>query len=484
MVNLIFVSHSKELAEVTSKYIKEITKSKTSIAFCGGVGVDKKEFGTDPIDILNTIEEVYSEDGVIIFCDMGSALISSELSISMLDKNKQQNVKITSAPFVEGGIVASIQASLNKKINEIIFESLESLSSKKSYVEYEKDLQSNQNNNEINESLENLLKDYKKKEYKITLNNGFHARPIFQLINIATNSKSLVYIANKTKNKRPIQANNITKITLLNIEYNDIMEVYAKGDDTDDVFNKIQELINSEFISDNKIYDSNEVNFEFQVICNGNNDNIKGIGKYINLNFNVEKEIIENTALEKAKLRNAIEKVREDIFEQKDIIEKKVKDDEYLIFETHLSILQDKSLIEEVNNHIENNKYSAAYSYYLEMDKYFRSFEELEDGYIKERKYDIKDVLYQVLKYLLNYSMDMPKDNNIILIVDEMYASIIPKISKNIKCIISHNGSPLSHASILLKSIGMPYIIYKDALKLDGKEVYIDMKKLKLYLQG
>ena len=186
------------------------------------------------------------------------------------------------------------------------------------------------------------------------------------------------------------------------------------------------------------------------------------------------------TALEKEKLSNAIEKVKEDIIEQKAIIEKELTNDEYLIFETHLSILLDESLIEEVNNSIENNKYSAAYSYYLEMNKYFQSFEELEDGYIKERKYDIKDILYQVLKYLLNCNIEIPKDNNIILIFDEMYASIVPKISHNIKGVISKNGSPLSHASILLKSINMPYIIYEDALKLIDKELYIDIKNFNI----
>lgn len=477
MVSLIFVSHSNEFAEATSKYIKEITKSKTSIAFCGGIGNDKKEFGTDPIDILNTIEEVYNDDGVIIFCDMGSALISSELSISMLDEYKQPNVKITSAPFIEGGVIAAIQSSLNKKINDIIFEALGSLSGKKSYTEYEKDLQ---NNNEKNEDYNNLLKDYKKNEYKITLANGFHARPVFKLISIASNSKSLVYIANKTKNKGPIQADNITKITLLNIEYNDVMEVYAKGPDSEEVFHKIKELVNQEFISDNEIYDSNKVNSEFQVICEGNNDNIKGIGKYINLNFYVEKEIIYNIEFEKERLKRAIEKVEKDIFEQKAIIQKNLKNDEYLIFETHLSILLDESLLEEVNNSIENNKYSATYAYYIEMNKYFKSFDELEDGYIKERKYDIKDILQQVLKYLLSKNIELPKENNIILIVDEMYASIVPKISKNIKGIISKEGSPLSHASILLKSINIPYIIYKDALKLDNKKLTIDTKSFNI----
>ena len=333
---------------------------------------------------------------------------------------------------------------------------------------------------EKNEDYNNLLKDYKKNEYKITLANGFHARPVFKLISIASNSKSLVYIANKTKNKGPIQADNITKITLLNIEYNDIMEVYAKGPDSEEVFHKIKELVNQEFISDNKIYDSNKVNSEFQVICEGNNDNIKGIGKYINLNFYVEKEIIYNIEFEKERLKKGIEKVEKDILEQKAIIQKNLKNDEYLIFETHLSILLDESLLEEVSNSIENNKYSAPYAYYIEMNKYFKSFDELEDGYIKERKYDIKDILQQVLKYLLNKNIELPKENNIILIVDEMYASIVPKISKNIKGIISKEGSPLSHASILLKSINIPYIIYKDALKLDNKKLTIDTKSFNI----
>ena len=258
------------------------------------------------------------------------------------------------------------------------------------------------------------------------------------------------------------------------------MEVYAKGPDSEEVFHKIKELVNQEFISDNKIYDSNKVNSEFQVICEGNNDNIKGIGKYINLNFYVEKEIIYNIEFEKERLKRAIEKVEKDILEQKAIIQKNLKGDEYLIFETHLSILLDESLLEEVNNSIENNKYSATYAYYIEMNKYFKSFDELEDGYIKERKYDIKDILQQVLKYLLNKNIELPKENNIILIVDEMYASIVPKISKNIKCIISKEGSPLSHASILLKSINIPYIIYKDALKLDNKKLTIDTKSFNI----
>ncbi|MDA0039901.1 dihydroxyacetone kinase phosphoryl donor subunit DhaM [Brachyspira hyodysenteriae] len=220
MVSLIFVSHSYKLAKITAEYIKEVTNTNVEISFSGGSGDDHKEIGTDAVDVFNAIERVYSDDGVIIFCDLGSALISSELAISMLDEDKALNVRITSAPFIEGGINAAIQSSLGKNIDEVINESLESLTPKISYVKDKVDYTI------TNEALDDIeFKDYVKGEYKILLENGFHARPVFMFINLIANSKSEVYISNKTKHKPPVSADSITKVTLLNIEYGDVMEI-------------------------------------------------------------------------------------------------------------------------------------------------------------------------------------------------------------------------------------------------------------------
>ncbi|MBW5410923.1 PTS sugar transporter, partial [Brachyspira hampsonii] len=105
----IFVSHSYKLAKIAAEYIKEVTNiNNVDISFSGGTGNNHKEIGTDAVDVFNAIERVYSDDGVIIFCDLGSALISSELAISMLDEEKSANVRMTSAPFIEGGINAAI----------------------------------------------------------------------------------------------------------------------------------------------------------------------------------------------------------------------------------------------------------------------------------------------------------------------------------------------------------------------------------------
>nr|WP_272502625.1 PEP-utilizing enzyme [Brachyspira hyodysenteriae] len=70
----------------------------------------------------------------------------------------------------------------------------------------------------------------------------------------------------------------------------------------------------------------------------------------------------------------------------------------------------------------------------------------------------------------------MPDEDNIILMVDNIYASIVTEIGQNIKGVISINGSAVSHAAILLKSLNIPYVIFDSAMQLKGKDIVIDTK--------
>ena len=76
----------------------------------------------------------------------------------------------------------------------------------------------------------------------------------------------------------------------------------------------------------------------------------------------------------------------------------------------------------------------------------------------------------------MDIKINMPDEDNIILIVDNVYASIVTEIGQNIKGVISINGSPVSHAAILLKSLNIPYVIYDSAMELKGKDIVIDTK--------
>lgn len=116
MVGIVIVSHSDNVA----KGVKEIAiqmAPEVNIAEAGGTNDGR--IGTDINKITDAIREVYSDSGVIILFDLGSAFMNTEMAIEFLDEDMKNNVEIIDAPLVEGAIVAAVDSSIGKNIDEI-----------------------------------------------------------------------------------------------------------------------------------------------------------------------------------------------------------------------------------------------------------------------------------------------------------------------------------------------------------------------------
>ena len=66
MVGLVLVSHSRALAEALVRLIRQVTSADLPLATAAGVGEDRRELGTDAIQIMEAIQSVYSEAGVVV----------------------------------------------------------------------------------------------------------------------------------------------------------------------------------------------------------------------------------------------------------------------------------------------------------------------------------------------------------------------------------------------------------------------------------
>lgn len=451
MVGLIFVSDSNEFVMALQKYVNQV--SNISAACSGGIG--ERLLGTNHNDIYKVIKDNYSDDGIIIFFDSKGALVNCEKAVAMLDKEKQKNVRISFAPIVEGAMIAASEASLNKKIDEI--EDKLNNYVKKYYIE------------NVN------LRDYIKKEYTVKLKNGFHARPIFMFMNMVSKNNCSVYITNKTKNKNIVCADSMSKISLLNIQKDDVVEVYVKGDNNQVLIDFFKDLFVGKFdFSDNEAKKVYTVNSDFEIVCEGK---VSGLAKYVDLDIKIgyEEQRDIDVKAEKEKFVYAIETVRKEILKQKKKMEeKKVSNDASFIFDSHLSMLLDEAVINDVDSLLDTSKHTSLYLYTNIMQNMYDCFNEFDDLYMVERKYDIQDILNQVLSVMLDKKIQLPDDKDIILISDNIYVSNIANFSNNIKGVISLNGSSISHSAILLKELNMPYIVYKDAKKFDGRNIVID----------
>ena len=114
MVGLVIVSHSQALAESVVGLTSMMAKD-AKIAAAGGL--EDGSFGTSFTRISEAIEAVYSDDGVIILMDLGSAVMTTEMVLEMMDGRK---VVMADCPLVEGAVVASVDAAGGMSLEEII----------------------------------------------------------------------------------------------------------------------------------------------------------------------------------------------------------------------------------------------------------------------------------------------------------------------------------------------------------------------------
>lgn len=117
MIALVLVSHSAKAAEGVKELADQMSKGKVNIYAAGGV--DDTTIGTNAERIHRALEQAANDDGVLILVDMGSAVMSAEMAIEMLDDDLQQKVAIGDAPFMEGAVIAAVEASIGNSLQDI-----------------------------------------------------------------------------------------------------------------------------------------------------------------------------------------------------------------------------------------------------------------------------------------------------------------------------------------------------------------------------
>jgi phosphoenolpyruvate---glycerone phosphotransferase subunit DhaM len=121
MVGLVLVSHSPQIAEGTAQLVLQMA-GEVQVAAVGGDA--DGGFGTDPERIRSAIVTLDS-DAVLVFMDLGSAVLSAETVLEMLSPEEKDRVRLVDAPFVEGAFAAGVVASSGSDADECVEAALE-----------------------------------------------------------------------------------------------------------------------------------------------------------------------------------------------------------------------------------------------------------------------------------------------------------------------------------------------------------------------
>ena len=128
-VGLVVVSHSRALARAAVALAQEMLHGK-QIRIAIAAGLDETTFGTDAAQIVDAITAADQGAGVVVLMDLGSAVLSAELALELLDDEVRERVVLCPAPLVEGLVVAAVAAAGGAGSEEVASEAAGALAGK------------------------------------------------------------------------------------------------------------------------------------------------------------------------------------------------------------------------------------------------------------------------------------------------------------------------------------------------------------------
>ena len=132
------------------------------------------------------------------------------------------------------------------------------------------------------------------------------------------------------------------------------------------------------------------------------------------------------------------------------------------IFEAHVMLLEDKTLLHKVSEAIASRQQNAEYAFYAVMQNFLEAMRRIPDPYLRERTADIEDVCQRVLR---NFKVDedvdheTPDDTHILLAYDLSPSDTASMNRRHLLGFAIEQGSVNSHTSILARSFGIPAVV-------------------------
>jgi phosphotransferase system enzyme I (PtsI) len=188
----------------------------------------------------------------------------------------------------------------------------------------------------------------------------------------------------------------------------------------------------------------------------------------------------EDVAGEITRFEAALLKTRQQIQNIRNQLASSIGEADASIFDAHLLLLEDTSLIESVKEQLLSRLVNVDYAYEQVVRSFTRKMRELDDDYFRERAGDFLDVSRRVLRNLQGkvdtelHSLDAPS----IVLAHDLSPSDTAGFDRQLVLgIATEAGSRTSHSAIMARSMNLPAVVgLRDTIgKFEpGVEVLID----------
>jgi phosphotransferase system enzyme I (PtsI) len=169
---------------------------------------------------------------------------------------------------------------------------------------------------------------------------------------------------------------------------------------------------------------------------------------------------------EASRFESAVAKVRAEMEALLDSVPATAPAEFAAFINLHLMILNDSMLSAAPRRIIETEQCNAEWALRVQMDALLAQFDEIEDGYLRERKADVVQVVERVLKALSGQPGYLPpppaadSEENLILVAHDLSpADVVEFKQHQFASFITDVGGSTSHTAVVARSLAIPSIV-------------------------
>jgi phosphoenolpyruvate-protein phosphotransferase/dihydroxyacetone kinase phosphotransfer subunit len=453
MVGIVIVSHSAKLAAGIQELAQQI--GGISLAIAAGIDDPENPLGTDVMQVYQAIESVYSDEGVVVLMDLGSAVLSAQMALDFFTEEKREKVRLCEAPLVEGTIAAAVQVSAGANLEQVLREARESLAAKAAFL-----------SGENQPSLIEFTPLQPTGEIHLVVHNkmGMHARPAAKFVTTASKFQSKITLQNVSANSKLVNGKSINQVVTSAIRQGDEIAIAATGVDATEALAALQQLVEDNF---GENFHTTPF-IETPQVCNAQLSGISAspgiaIGNVVIYQptiFGIANQQADNFHVEWEKFQTAVKSSRQQIQMLRQKAASRGKE-EAAIFDAHLLFLEDPAVIDRVRLLIFEESKSAEAAWQIVVNDTLSLYQALKDSYLQARAIDVSDVGNQVLQLLTGKqveTLDLQEPG--ILVADELTPSETVQLDPSkVLGICTVSGGANSHTGILARSLGIPAVM-------------------------
>jgi phosphocarrier protein FPr len=441
MVGLVVVSHSRALAVAAVELALEMVRDQP-VPVEIAAGLDETTFGTDAVAITEAVAAADRGAGVVVLMDLGSAVLSAELALDLLDDDLRERVTLCAGPLVEGLVAAVVAAAGGAGRDEVATEAADGLAGKQSQL----------GGTPPAAPAEPAAETGAVAVLTVPNEHGLHARPAARLVSAVRAFDARVEARNLDTGSAWVPASSLSRVATLGALRGHRLEIRASGAQARAAVDGIVALAGRAF---------DEQPDPAGAAVPADEDRPGGTGSAASSGvaigparqlgaaaLDVPDEPAGAPADEWRRVADALDVVRPELTRLR------AADS---IFDAHLLLLDDADLLDDVRSRIDAGE-AAPQAWRAATTRLAGEFEALPDPYLRARAADVHAVAGQTLRALLGVSGPAETGSGVLVAADLTPAEAAGLDPGRIAGVLLAQGSPAAHSAILLRTRGIPAV--------------------------